>query len=220
MNYKNSLSFHILAKKYHMSEFQSKEELYFSWYCNDLFNAGYIKGFTPQPQTFKLFEAKGITHIQKLKTKDKIRELSLIQAHEYTPDFMLHWTKKAKGIFYRPIESDNDDDYYYHPGEIPFLSSPTEPTCSHIEIKPDFNFQNKTDKASISVKWVYDKYGIFVDIVKINQLFKNTFVPERYFLTDKGGQQRQISKYTPKKLSEYVYEKERVIKMKKTMSLL
>ena len=55
---------------------------------------------------------------------------------------------------------------------------------SYIEVKPDFDFNNMTRYARIKMNWLFQQTGVFTNLVKVPSVFKNTFTPDRYILTD------------------------------------
>lgn len=73
---------------------------------------------------------------------------------------------------------------------------------SYVEIKPNFDFNNMTRYVKIKINWLFQQTGVFVNLVKVPEIFKNTFVPDRYFLTDEGKRTRQI-KFKTKRLQDF-----------------
>jgi hypothetical protein len=71
-----------------------------------------------------------------------------------------------------------------------------------IEVKPVFDQHNMERDVRSTLKWVYDKMKLFVQIVKPELLFPGTFMPTEYSLT-KTGKTRSLS-FTPKTLEAYV----------------
>ena len=85
------------------SQVQSNEELYFSWYCDELQERGIIKRYLYATNTFKLSESKQYTYTKKLITKVKTLQGHLLDEHVYTPDFIVEWNTNYDGIFYRDV---------------------------------------------------------------------------------------------------------------------
>ena len=185
-----------------MSEmkFDSQEELYFSWWAEELQAAGYISKIYRDVEPYKLGEAFQYDWVleEQLKTKLKVTNKStkVLQPHIYTPDFEIVWAPKANGVFYENI------DELGNPKEMPYFIAQDD--NSLIEIKPAFDMQNMTRLATVNIKWVYDKFGDYVQKVVVkpnvgkkgltpaNALFVKTFTPKRYLMTDSAKQMRKI----------------------------
>lgn len=168
--------------------FDSKEELYFSWMLEELEEAGYINSWG-QCKTYPLGEKIVNKYIEQLKTKSKDKEQTILNGCEYTPDFQINWnSERAYNIFfdwYKSISKINTD--------LILAETDGMTTTSIIEIKPNFDQNNMTRLNGINRKWVYQKYGIFVNLVKIPDIFKDTFVPIKFLKTDSGRQDRVIN---------------------------
>jgi len=184
-------------------EFDSNEELYFSWYLDELRCAGYIKGWKLHPSSFLLSGSVKYIVWKHLKTKIKEVERTLLKSHAYTPDFEVRWTNKAYDVFLTALYGSNADLKY------PFYnSSPKVKWAAHtfVEIKPVFSRYNMARVFSLNQKWMYAKYGVYVQLIKPVELFKKTFAPERYLVTDKSGKSRKLD-YIPLKLDEFIKNK-------------
>lgn len=179
-------------------DFDSDEELYFSWYLEELIENGFIKGFVLHPKTYQLSDPIFYEWEELLKTKSKPRVSKLLEDHVYTPDFLINWNEKARGIFYEEIDSLEG-----LPKNLPYFIA--DDGKSIIEIKPSFDQNNMTRLVMINIKWVYEKFGDYVQKVipipsvskagKISPgtaLFAKTFTPKRYLLTDKSMKPRKI----------------------------
>ena len=190
-------------------DFRSDDELYFSWWLDELKYFGFIHSWEYESETFTLAEPHKLKYLKKMKTKSKEMEHKFLEKCEYTPDFKIFWNNKSKDIFYY----DCFEKYISDPKELPYFCA--KDNVSRIEIKPSFNFQGKTDQAIIKIKWLM-QLGTPVQLVvptpsvskvgKIspkNSLFPNTFLPERYMFTDTGKQYRKI-KYDFVTLKEYL----------------
>lgn len=137
------------------TQYKSKEELYFSWYLDELKEQGLISGYEYEIEPYVLFES--FTYYdQQFKKKINIRE------HIYTPDFIIYNNKTT------------------------WLSD-------HIETKGSFDKHNMIRLFSINQKWMMQKYGIYVQKIIPSKLFKSTFTPKRYLLTDSGIKSRKIN---------------------------
>lgn len=185
-------------------DFDSNEELYFSWWLDELKSKGVILHWTYQPKKFTLFEPVVIPYEKVLKTKTNIEECTLMQGHEYTADFLIYWHKKAyKKLHYPIFEISNRPIKSY-----PFVSNIKKETdiyMSVVDVKGSFNQNDAWRRFSIDQKWVYQKYGIYVNKIvphpsvskdgkpkPASALFLRTFMPERFLITDKSMRQRKI----------------------------
>ena len=54
-----------------------------------------------------------------------------------------------------------------------------------------------------NIKDVYEKYDDYITMIKVPIIFKKTFTPERYLLTDKSFKQRKI-KYATRSIKEFI----------------
>ena len=57
----------------------------------------------------------------------------------------------------------------------------------------------------VTQKWMYDKYRLYIELVILPNLFKTTFVPRRYLITDKGKQSRKIN-FDIKLVNEWIHK--------------
>lgn len=177
-----------------MDNFDSKEELYFSWYLEVLRNWNFIEKWEKVKEPYILTNGLYIKYTKPMKrVEDKIIEQKLLSSRVYTPDFIIKWTDQADKVFAQELKN----------GEkivTPFIS---QQGVSVIEVKGGFDNNNMTRLAVNNIKDVYEKYGEYVTMVKIPLLFKQTFTPERYLLTDKSFKPRTI-KYATRTIKAFV----------------
>ena len=181
--------------------FDSEGEEQFYQYCSVLKETGYIDNYGYQPDPFKLSDKIEYIWINKTKTKEIITSAVLLNPHEYTCDFLIKWNHKAHNIFYLNI----DDKIKLN--KIPFIA---KNNISYIECKPAWDQNNMTRLAKINIKWVYEKYGVYIQIItpssnKSNCLFAETFIPEKCLLTKKTKKPK-VFKYPVRSLNEFVDE--------------
>jgi len=168
------------GKWYHKGiEYDSKEEIYFLWYLDELQAAGYINFYRYQPEPFSLFPPVKYNWIKQLKTKKKEMTTTLLRAHSYQADFAIYWVKKAKDIFFN----------FNKITDAPFIE---KYYVSFIDVKPAHDMQNMTRLFHINQKWVHQRHGVYVQKIVPQELFKSTFTPERYRYTDKSLKPRKI----------------------------
>lgn len=136
--------------------FDSQEEVEFYHWCKEAEAHGYIKDFLYHAESYPLSDRVAVQEEKMLKTKVKTVEKFLLHPHEYTPDFIIYPTEKF-------LEFDHDLRPYF---EMIF-----------IDVKGGFGIYHNQREFSINQKWMYSKYGIFVNKVVPEKFFKRTWVP-------------------------------------------
>lgn len=174
-------------------EFLSNEELYFSFYLNELQDNGYINSWS-KGVSYPLGDAL----IHSYTEKNKLKEQTIIQASAYTPDFQINWNEKAEGLFYTKLKGNKKINTK--------LIIAQEVGFSLIETKGNYDFKQMNTLATVNGKWLYAKYRIVVNLIKVPDIFKKTFTPRRYMLTDSGRQERVIH-FPVISLEEFVSDK-------------
>jgi hypothetical protein len=190
---------------------KSSEEVYTTWYLNELLESGHIVQYKYQPKAFILSE---FIPIQK-----ENKALQLHKGIVYTADYLIEWADKSKGIF---IRRDNEKPFNsQYPFEVAYLkrANGDKKPISYIDVKGTFNGRNNTSAVTFPIKraWVYQRYCIYIQMiipvfvhttkkrkeVKEEGLFPETFTPERYFFTD-GQKQKRKLRYSPMTLKQYL----------------
>jgi len=151
------------------NEVRSDEEWYYSWYLDELVNIGIINRYMYETNTFTLSKAKSYPLLTIMKTKTKLTERSLLEEHVYTPDFLIEWNEEYLNRFYRII---NDETCTVKCPYFAVRSTKDGKPYTFIEVKGDFDRNNMTRLFKITQKWLYDKYGLYVDLLKLPTLFK------------------------------------------------
>ena len=72
-----------------------------------------------------------------------------------------------------------------------------------FEVKGSFDYMNMTRIFTLNQKWLYDKWKLYVQLAVVPGIFKTTFTPSRYLLTDKATTNRKIS-FDIRMLSDYI----------------
>lgn len=177
------------------NKFDSNEELYFSWYLEDLLAKRYIVSCEKIEEPIEISKGLYKEYVKPMKkVSDKILTQTILKPSVYTPDFAITWTEKALGIFVQRL---SDEDKI----TCPFICD--DSLESIVEIKGGFDRGNMTRLVINNIKFIYDKYEVYINMIKIPDLFKKTFTPNRYFMTDKSFQPRKFN-YKPKTIKEYV----------------
>lgn len=166
-------------------EFDSKEELYFSWWLDELKDKGYVLEY----QRCKPYV---LSH-----PIDKHVLGKKLEGHEYTPDFVVKWACKAFKVFYGGDSPTIITDGNYES----VLDGDNE---SIIEIKPSFDANNMTRLFRLNQKWMYDAFNIYVNLIVPEKLFSKTFCPDRFRYTDGGKSMRKLNKQYLT-LDEYIH---------------
>lgn len=159
----------------------SKEEMHIKWWLDELKEEGFVNEFTFDTKPYELSEPLIINNIRILESKI------------YTYDVYVLFNEKSEGYF---ITSDMKKRK-----KIPFINMGDNQV--HIEVKGSYNHYNMIREFRIKQKWLYQKYKILVQLAQIPLLFKKTFVPQRYLLTDKTKVKRKIN-FKNQSLNDYV----------------
>lgn len=178
----------------------SKEEVYFSWWLNELLDAGFIVDWEYQSKTYTLSERFQYQVCKKLKTKTKIEDRLLLHPHTYTPDFIIKWNKAAYSIFYMDIGDGMDIK------KFPIVA---QQGISTIDVKPAAWGRGDDFMKLFTVrqKWLFQRHSVYVQPVvvtgKKTALFESTFTPGRFLFTDKSKAARKL-KFRPVMLNEFL----------------
>ena len=177
---------------YKIEVYDSLEEVYFIWYLQELYDRQFISKVTYHNREFKLSDGLWVHTNEFLKTKIKKRHRQILKPHKYSHDFNIHWEPKAYGLL------TNLFDAALHAPLIPFWNK-----ISYIEVKADYDKNNMTRLFKVNQKWVWKKYQIFIQLVKLPSFFKNTFTPERYLKQNIKHGERKIH-FEPEKRDHFL----------------
>jgi hypothetical protein len=184
----------------------SKEEVYMMWYFQELKDAGILYDFVYHPETFNLIDGfYYLTHEEKPRSVKKHR-YTLSGSHSYTPDYLMKWNMNCE---HRNKLSKSLTKYSLHNFIVPFVHNGTrffrQFNCTYIDVKPEF-IKRSGDAYAFSLLrgLMLKEHGINVQKVVIEDLFKHTFTPARYLLTDTGRQSRKITKWKPISLETFL----------------
>lgn len=199
-------------------KYDSDEEVYFSWWINEMVEAGMITKVIYQPKPFLLSETASFDFIEVMKTKTKQRTINVLQDHYYTADWLIVWASKT----HLKIHASFDDKINESIKRFDFISqynNKKDYYFSVIDIKGTFAGQHNSTAITfpINQKWVYNKYNIYIQkvitkpqisikkgtITPKNALFLKTFVPGRFLVTDGMTKARKI-RYNFMNIDEYL----------------
>ena len=184
------------------NEFDSEEESFFNIYLEELKENGYVIDYEYQPESFILNETVKFDIIVHKKTKDVLQSKTLLQGREYTSDFKIYWSDKAKNIFFQNL---ND----IHNKRPLFIA---QDNITYLDIKGKFNVNSSWAIFEANRKSVYEKYGVFVEkitpIGKTKCLFGKSFTPKELPMWQKRNPTKMYAwvKWNVKSLDEFVNE--------------
>lgn len=211
-------------------------ETYFEWYINELKENGFIKEIKREPFSFNIsrikFHKKYVFKETAKKSSASVEDFTLLRENNYTFDYLIIWHPKAKEYFFNLID---DSPIKIWCPFYAFIDAGGE-LVSFVDVKPTSagaKFGNNSTSYTFPIiqKIIYESYGVFVNkaipIPMVSKgevksgnktsLFTTTFVPNRFRLTDSGGQARLIH-YRNKTLKEYIFHREK--ELKKIYSIL
>lgn len=182
-----------------MENFDSEEEMYFSWYLEELKKTGYIEKwarFEDVEESYELTDGLVHKYIKRMKrVEDKMLDQTILAPSIYTPDFKIWWTHKALRVFVTDINI-----HWESKITTPFIC---QDRVSVIETKGNFDHKNMTRLANNNIKFVYEKFGVYINMVKVPDIFNKTFTPNRYLLTDRTMKARKINYKNVRTLREF-----------------
>jgi hypothetical protein len=184
----------------------STEEQFLAAYFEELKENGLIKKITYQPNPFILSDIVEIELYKQLKTKKTYRFKTLMQPHSYTADFKIVWEKR--NTLYKDIKNQ---------GIAKFPTFFANNDVSWIECKAQWDHQNMTRIFTLRTQpWIYQLHGIYVNLIKVPDIFKSTFIPESilkhffYKIDDRYGKFKKGDKKFPweyRTLKQYLNDK-------------
>ena len=171
----------------------SPSENLFVWWLEDLKNYGFLEEYVFEPPSWTIYDTVEFDTLKPMKrVPDKVLTKTLFQKHEYTCDFELKFTDKGIEYFLGFIKKNGDEFYMDYEDLSKPLKGMEFDKHTFIEIKPDnHDYQNKTQFVSNTIKSIWNKFNVFVNLIKPEALFKKTFYPSRYFYNDTGKDYRK-----------------------------
>lgn len=174
--------------------FDSFEELYFSWYVSELEKAGIIHLAKYHPETMVIYGEVHTSWRLAKKTKYVVRPKTLLNALEYTPDWIIYWNPIAVGKFVYYI-GNKEDSYQKNPfTEFPFFCYKDKEGryYSYIDVKGAYSsFGNKSKVIfSIIQRVLFSAFDEYVQAINPYDLFKKTFCPANFKFTPKTKKER------------------------------
>ena len=160
--------------------FKSEEEVAFAHWCIEAADALIIQGWQYEPITYPLLSqiehhVDKVTEYKRKPNKTVRTWKTLLQAHEYTPDFIIVPGGRFEDLKHGLIHYRNP---YYHNDRKPKYV---------IDVKGTFQRFDGARSFSINQKWVFDKHGVYVNKVVPQKFFKKTWVPAAVAFGKNGG---------------------------------
>ena len=128
-----------------------------------------VEGIIYHPSSFLLSDRQTTKVTKQLKTKTKIIDKFLLHPHTYTPDFAFYITNLIDRFEHDLITCKNN---------IVF-----------VDVKGVYaggRHNNSSITFPISQKWVYAKFGIYINKVVPEKFFRRTFVPRELTIGKSG----------------------------------
>lgn len=152
-------------------KFESAEEvLFFNW-LQELEEEGFIvEGSIKNPDSYLLSEGISKIYTKELKTKTKKVAYTVLSKHLYTPDIEFEFTEKARDVFFTHDTNKKINDFL-------FITTTSSSKKCVVEVKPPFDQNSMTRLARLNVRWVYERYNVFINITIPRKLFEKTFYP-------------------------------------------
>ncbi len=192
-------------------------EYFVEEYLKELKEYNIILDYKCQPRTYRLAEDLNEIIVKSGKNQENNVVLNkLVSKRDYTPDFEITWNKDSKYLhkFIRPFYN-----YMERSNKYPFILSDfflkdvndiatikdlaNRDLISIIETKSSYDFNNMTRLFELNQSQMYEHHKLYVNLIKVPDIFKKTFTPYRYTLTDTENNFRSL-KYDPVPLVKYI----------------
>jgi len=199
--------------------YASREERLLALWLDEMVTAGLVIDYYYEPFEILLTPEVSYRWNKRLKTKIKYFTSALLKPSHYTPDFAIVWNPIARGRFFKMKDNVGYDKecYFYadywdssmtkHSNISQDMSDDlTGELVSIIDVKPYFDYQNMSRLFTQNQKFVFNKFGLYVQKVvvspRIGDLFPKTFSPLGSLLK-KNGEPRKL-KYRAQSLQQFL----------------
>lgn len=180
-------------------EYESFCELACLYFTEELIKLGYVAKVERSP-SYSLCDPVTSGYAEQLKRGSKQITQTISQGVTYTPDYDIYFTDKALGVFCWDLGSCKKWDK-----NLLVTQKVGNLHRACCEVKPDFQRASTTPKSVQSMKWLYQRHQVFVNLFRPNRIFEGLFVPAKYMLTERGTQ--RLLKFKPKTIQEYLKNK-------------
>jgi len=182
----------------------SWEEWWFVCYLKELKEAGVLLDADKNAEPLGLSSPirHNFTKMMKTKTKAMVRHLA--NPFTYEHDFNIKWNVEWIDKFYTVINVGKQ----YGKIKAPFITFSGKFDASLVEIKGDYTPAQELWKTNLKIAWLYEMRQMYVQMVRVPKMFKDTFTPEayvehmKYVIKSKRGQSKL--KYKPITCAEYL----------------
>lgn len=156
-----------------VKEYRNNEELFFSYYLDELKENGFIEKYEYEKVSFELSPKVEFNYIKKtqLKTKLKCENLTktFINKHSYTPDFIIKITNK--GIDLKIFGNYTTNSLFiYDEHNMEWITDVKGQHGGRLSTAVTF---------PLNQKWLFYRHGVYVQKIKPFDLFKQTFTPKK-----------------------------------------
>ena len=182
-------------------------EAHFTWWLDELYSAGILE-WERNEESFELSPRQ----VYEYYNGKKIVAKTIEQPHRYKWDFTIQWNR-GKTNFFAVHVLKPDDTWVFSEMFAPYRSKRSKMfraqgwnLVSRVEIKPPARGKLQDVKAiqfKLNQKWMLKEYGLHIDKIIPEVLFKKTFCPDRYRLTDCSGKPRKIN-WEPRSLTTFI----------------
>ena len=184
--------------------YESFCELSCIYFAEELMKLGYVRSIK-RSCSFVLCDSVTSTYAEQLKRGSKHVTQTISNGVTYTPDFDIYFTPKALGLFCWELYSQTKWDKNLLVARRFLDDNNNVLYVATVEVKPDFSRNSTTPKSVQSMKWLYQRQGVFVNLFRPNRIFEGLFVPDKYRLTERGTP--RLLKFKAKNLQEYIKSK-------------
>ncbi len=182
--------------KYLNLEYESFVELSCIYFAEELIKAGFVDRIERSP-SYLLCDPVQHTYVEQLKRGSKSVTQTIQNGVSYTPDFDIYFTDKAIGKFIWVMGSTAK-----YEKNLLVAQNIGNLYRASLEVKPDFQRNSTTPKSVQSMKWLFQKHGIFINLFRPNRIFEGLFVPDKYKITERGS--LRVMKFQVRNLHEYL----------------
>ncbi len=159
----------------------SNEELYFCYWLEALQAIGYVESFTRIQDPILLFDKLYFNFKVDLKPIEKF----ILHPLEYTPDFIIKWSKDADGILAARRNGEYSKDSF-----IGCLFYTEDDLVSIVDVKGTFKGTGLTSSITFPIiQKILAYQGQYVQkVIPFGKkgLFEKTFTPKEYLFTPTG----------------------------------
>jgi hypothetical protein len=202
-------------------QYDSKEEVMFSYYVNELIDKGWLVGAEYHPHPVSVTDEHKVHAYTRSGERNIMTYVTLAKKHEYTYDWKLYWSDKAHGVFFWKEGGVYEKGFYPYskPKNENYLPFYASQNVSLVDIKGGFIGRNNTSAITFPINQkVLLSRGMFVQKIVISLdekgLFYRTFTPRQVVIdevykkdagTHKAGDSKL--KYQPRLLEQWTRNK-------------